>query len=1094
MATLNLEVLFKARDELTGPIKAIIGGSNDLGKAFKQTNSHLKSLQDQQRRIGRFNELRDGLEKTNASLEKHKQTINDLKQQAKLGPLTQEQVTALGKAEAAVKRLNSTYKNQSQEITATVQELNKAGISVDRLADHESELKDKILQTTMELNKRRDALNNAKSAQEKFAKTQEQLKKAAGYAQTGLMVAGASAAAMSIPVKLSIDFESAMADVKKVVDFETPQQFKQMENDIISMSSRLPMAAKDIAAIYAAGGQSGIAKNELSQFAETAVKMGVAFDISAAESGQAMAEMRTAFKMSQDEVTTLADKINYLGNNTPAAAKAIMEIVQRIGPLGEVGGFASGSIAALGATIRGMGVAEEVAATGIKNMMLALVAGESATKSQRNAYIDLGLDAEKVAQNMQKDAEGTTLSVLKAISKLDKYKQAAMLKDLFGSESLGSIAPLLTNMEALEANLNKVSDKTLYAASMEKEYAARAATTANNLQLAKNQVVAVGLTIGNILLPTVNNLIGKFSGIIQAVQNWTAQNPALTSTLVKVAVGAIAVIGGLSALALGVVTVLGPLAMLKMTMATLGGGAGAAAGALKFLLGPIKAIGLAFVWVGKLMLANPMILAITATVAVVTGAAYLIYKNWEPIKGFFGNVWAAVKNAFGEGAGHITAIWGNITKSATDLWASIKSAFATGVTFLTTSWKIITNSVSQLWGGVKDAFYNGFNFIKSIIQRIDTIFANNPILNFLIPLIGIPRIIIANWSSISTYFSEIWANISSITATGISYISGVINTGFNFIHSLNVILWTSISTFISSVWGGLRSIIGTGVTYISGVINTGFNFIHSLNVILWTSISTFISSVWGGLRSIIATGVTYISSLINTGFNYIYGFSSAIWNNIKNIVSTTWSALCNIFLAVTPLGYIIQNWNSIMSFLSGLQPKMLSIGNNIIQGLVDGIKSGFGKLKEIWNTVNSYMPDFAKKKMDIHSPSRVMAGIGGHIMGGMGVGIQGGMQNLKNQFNQALGIFNQQPTPPPVMAGSMINQLSPTMPPIAKTAMPTAGGRNITIINQDKIEIIVKSDATGGPLHHAAESVRKQLEEHERKRAEIQRRMLSDRE
>ena len=46
--------------------------------------------------------------------------------------------------------------------------------------------------------------------------------------------------------------------------------------------------------------------------------MGVAFDISAQESGQAMAEMRTAFKMSQPEVVSLADKINYLGNNTPA--------------------------------------------------------------------------------------------------------------------------------------------------------------------------------------------------------------------------------------------------------------------------------------------------------------------------------------------------------------------------------------------------------------------------------------------------------------------------------------------------------------------------------------------------------------------------------------------------------------------------------------------------------------------------------------------------------------------------------------------------------------------------------------------------------
>ncbi|MDT1883243.1 phage tail tape measure protein, partial [Acinetobacter baumannii] len=105
--------------------------------------------------------------------------------------------------------------------------------------------------------------------------------------------------------------------------------------------------------------------------------------------------------------------------NTPAAAKGIMDIVQRIGPLGEVGGFASGSIAALGATIRGMGVAEEIAATGIKNMMLALVAGESATKGQRAAYKDLGLDAGQVAKDMQTDAEATTLKVIKSISKLD---------------------------------------------------------------------------------------------------------------------------------------------------------------------------------------------------------------------------------------------------------------------------------------------------------------------------------------------------------------------------------------------------------------------------------------------------------------------------------------------------------------------------------------------------------------------------------------------------------------------------------------------------------------------------------------------------
>ncbi len=631
MSKLKLEVLFGAVDKLTGPMKTIVGGSKTMADALKKTNGELKDLEAQQRKISGFRQLTAQSEKTAQALAKNKQTISELKAALKINPEVQENVTALARAEAAHKRLMGVQKSQRTELTGMAQEFNKAGIQMDRLNDEESDLKNKIHLTTMELNKQKEALGKHTEAQKKYEKMQERMGKANDMAKKGLMIAGAGAAALAVPVKLSIDFESAMADVKKVVDFDTPQQFKQMENDIISMSTRLPMAAKDIAAIYAAGGQSGIAKNELTQFAETAVKMGVAFDITAEESGQAMAEMRTAFKMSQSEVTTLADKINYLGNNTPAAAKGIMDIVQRIGPLGEVGGFASGSIAALGATIRGMGVAEEVAATGIKNMMLALVAGESATKGQHNAYIELGMDAKKVAQDMQKDAEGTTLSVLKAISKMDKYKQAAMLKELFGSESLGSISPLLTNMKALEDNLGKVADKQKYAGSMEKEYAARAATTANNIQLAKNQMAALGITIGNVLLPGVNSMIGSFNTVMSKVQAWAQANPVLAGTLTKIAVGAIAIVGGLSALSIGAIAIFGPMMMV-----------GRAFGA----------VALAAKGMSMALLTNP----ITWIVLAIAGAAFLIYKNWAPISAFFVGIWNTIKTAFNGGIKGISAL------------------------------------------------------------------------------------------------------------------------------------------------------------------------------------------------------------------------------------------------------------------------------------------------------------------------------------------------------------------------------------------------------------------------------------------------------
>ncbi|MGQ0513636.1 phage tail tape measure protein, partial [Bacillus sp. D-CC] len=94
-------------------------------------------------------------------------------------------------------------------------------------------------------------------------------------------------------------------------------------------------------------------------------------------------------------------------------------------------------------------------------------------------------------------------------------------------------------------------------------YAARAATTANNIQLAKNQVAGLAINIGNVLLPPINTMLGKFTSVMAVVQDWASRNPALASSLVKIAVGGIAIIAVISALSLGVLALLGPLAMLK---------------------------------------------------------------------------------------------------------------------------------------------------------------------------------------------------------------------------------------------------------------------------------------------------------------------------------------------------------------------------------------------------------------------------------------------------------------------------------------------------------------------------------------------------
>lgn len=635
MSKLKLEVLFGAVDKLTGPMKTIVGGSKTMADALKKTNGELKDLEAQQRKISGFRQLTAQSEKTAQALAKNKQTISELKVALKINPEVQENVTALARAEAAHKRLMGVQKNQRTELTGMAQEFNKAGIQMDRLNDEESDLKNKIHLTTMELNKQKESLGKHTEAQKKYEKMQERMGKANEMAKKGLMIAGAGAAALAVPVKIAIDYESAMADVAKVVDGlkdeagKITPAYTAMSNQILEMTTRLPMAAKDIAAIVAAGAQSGIAKNELIGFAESAVKMGVAFDITADQAGQSMAEMRAAFRMSQPEVVALADKINLLGNSNVLNSPKILEVVQRIGTLGEVGGLASGSIAAMAASLKA--VEPDVAATGIKNMILALTKGESATKGQSAAFKKLGLDSVQVSKDMQTNAEKTIFKVIEGIKGLEKYEQVAITNELFGSEALPIITQYTTDLALLKKNLDAVSNSSKYAGSMEAEYAARAATTENNLKLAQQRVAAIAITIGNHLLPVVNSMTDKFNAVSGAVLKWAQANPALAGTLTKIAVGAIAIVGGLSALSIGLITIFGPMMMVAK-------GFGVVALAAKGM--------------SMALLTNP----ITWIVLAIAGAALLIYKNWAPISAFFVGIWNTIKTAFNGGIKGISAL------------------------------------------------------------------------------------------------------------------------------------------------------------------------------------------------------------------------------------------------------------------------------------------------------------------------------------------------------------------------------------------------------------------------------------------------------
>lgn len=633
-------------------------------------------------------------------------------------------------------------------------------------------------------------------------------------------------------VQAAVDFESAMADVAKVVDGlrdengNLTDSYYAMSDSIVQMSKDIPMAAEDLAAITASAGTAGIAAEELTAFTETAAKMGVAFDTTADQAGDWMAKWRTSFSMGQEEVTALADQINYLSNNSASTASEISTIVTAVGPLGDVAGISAAQIAALGSTMVGVGVQQDVAATGIRKLATSMVAGSSATKAQATVLQQLGLDATEMAERMQTDAEGAILTFLEAVSKLPEAEQAAALKNYFSQESVGAIAPLLTNLDVLRERFEMVADAQLYAGSMDAEYAARAATTANNIQLYENRIAALKIQIGDYLLPVVNKVLAAASGGLDWIID-TALPTAISAVLdlvdafgsvvltalefKEVLIAAAAVYGAFKA-GKALQSMIQGFQQAKVTLALFKASAQGATIAQAAFNGTLTlgetltalftgqvtlaqlaqagwatvtgAVTKAFGALNAVLMANPIVLIVTAIAAVIA-ILVVLYTKCEGFRNFVNSVASAIVGFVKNAASAIAGFFKN-------LWATIQ--------------------------GIWSAVSGWFNL--NVIQ---------PLVNFFAPIV----------ESIGGFFANLWASICSIWQAAGTWFSENVTTPIN-----NA--FQAIGDFVKGIFNGLIGLVEGMINRIIGAVN---GFIGGFNdVVGWGA--SFIGVDWEGLATI----------------------------------------------------------------------------------------------------------------------------------------------------------------------------------------------------------------------------------------------------
>ncbi|WP_122559079.1 phage tail tape measure protein [Pseudomonas viridiflava] len=560
-------------------------------------------------------------------------------------------------------------------------------------------------------------------------------------------------------VKAAMGFETSMAGVKRSVTFDTPQQFQAMSRDILDLSERLPESASGLAAIVTEGAKANVPRAELTGFATDAVKMGIAFDQTAAQSGEMMGKWRSSFEMTQPQVAALSEKINVLGGNN--LEKQIATMVTAMGPLGPVAGRASGEIAAMGATLAGVDVPTDVAAKGIKSFMQSITEGGAA---KAGAFEALQLDINQLTQGMQQDPSGTIEKVLKAISTVDPGTQSAVITQLFGEESLGAITPLLKNLDVLRSNLAKVGEGVQSAGTIEQEFQANSETTAVALKEMENRVDRLSINIGSMFLPAMNETMAVIGPMISQVAALAAEHPGV----IKGVVGAAIAFGVLQ------VAVIAATTASKLLSSVLG-------------MSPVGIVVRALALAAGLLIANwstvaPYFQAVWAAIREPVMALWEVFKtvfgwsaiglvvsNWQPLSAFFVGLWDGIKM---------------LASSAFDVMKTLFSWSPLGL--IISNWEPLSAFFSALWGVIQA-------LASPVIGYFQSMFDWSPM-----------DMVSAAWQPVSGFFTGIWEGIKAETAPLMDALTGLFN--WSPMDSINE-KWAPIKTFFSGLFTDIKPFI-----------------------------------------------------------------------------------------------------------------------------------------------------------------------------------------------------------------------------------------------------------------------------------------------
>ncbi|MGV1136513.1 phage tail tape measure protein [Klebsiella pneumoniae] len=672
---LRLQVVLNAVDKLTRPLKVAQAGSKELASAVRQTREQLKRLNDAGGQLKSFDQLSQSLSRTSNELDQARLRAQMMtREMSALESPTKKQTAALETQWRAVSRLEQKQGQETRQMAAARAELYRLGISAgggaretaritretDRynkqLAEQERRLRD--------VGERQRKLNAVRAKADKMRDVRNSL---AGNG-AGMMAAGVTTGAtLMAPIRAYSESENAanqLAGSMMGPGGKVAPEFEKLNKLAIALGDRLPGTTADFQNMMTMLRRQGMsAQVILGGLGESAAYLGVQLQMAPTDAAEFAAKLQDATQTTEKDMMSLMDLIQrgfYAGVDPGNMLQGFSKISSAMSILNKKGIDAAKTFAPL------LVMADQ-----------ASMAGESAGNAYRKIF-QAALDAKKI-KAVNDDLKGTGIKFnfsdgkggfgglenmyvqLSKLSKLTPEKQMAIKKDLFGNDSETLQALDIMIQKGIEGYRETVA-KLENQATLRERVEASLNTLGNKWEAAGGSFTNAMASIGETVAPVLKNIADWLGNLASALDGFVKRHPQLTAALFKIAAVFAVVATAAGVLSLALASILGPMAIVRVSAGVLGIKFASAFGLIKQVIG---GAGQAILWLGRLMMANP-ILAIIGLIAM--GAIY-IWQNWETLGPKFKAMWDAISSG-------VSRVWAVIKQTISSKWDEILSDVA----------------------------------------------------------------------------------------------------------------------------------------------------------------------------------------------------------------------------------------------------------------------------------------------------------------------------------------------------------------------------------------------------------------------------------